>query len=265
MKFRRISAWLAGAALAVAAGAAQAATNTCSSVPTVAGSATAVVTALSASCAWSTTQLAVGNLANVAAGTILGNPTGSSAAPEATSAPVLGVASTTAGTLGLYSSSTADAVTIQNVGATSAYNFNLPDTAGTSGQVLESGGGGSAAMTWASALTAQQTVNSETSSSTTAVSSAADYQVFDNAGASGAVTLTLPSSPNKGDNWSFCVMAAETFEIAANTGQSFNLGGVTGASAGNIQSSTIGSCASIRFETTTSIMVAASTGPWEVN
>jgi hypothetical protein len=265
MKFRRILGWLAGAVFAVAAGAAQAATNTCSSVPTVSGSATAVVTALSASCAWSTTQLAVGNLSTIGEGTVVANPTTSAAAPEATAAPVLGQASTTSGTLGLYSSASADLITIQNVGATAAYNFNLPDTAGTPGQVLESGGGGSSPMTWASALTAQQTVNSETSSSTTVVTSAADYQVFDNAGASGSVTLTLPSSPNKGDNWSFCVMAAETFEIAANSGQTFNLGGVTGASAGNIQSSTIGSCASIRYETTTTIMVAASTGPWQVN
>lgn len=39
-------------------------------------------------------------------------------------------------------------VTIQNLGNTSAYNFNLPTGAGTSGQPLLSGGGSSASMTF---------------------------------------------------------------------------------------------------------------------
>jgi hypothetical protein len=62
--------------------------------------------------------------------------------------PVLGVASTTNGTLGLYSSATANAVTLQNVGATSAYNWNFPVTAGSSSQILTSGGGGATANGW---------------------------------------------------------------------------------------------------------------------
>lgn len=39
-------------------------------------------------------------------------------------------------------------VTIQNLGTTSAWNFNLPTGAGTSGQPLISGGGGAASMTF---------------------------------------------------------------------------------------------------------------------
>lgn len=39
-----------------------------------------------------------------------------------------------------------------------AYNFNLPTTAGTAGQVLTSQGGGSTAMTWSSVMPATTTV-----------------------------------------------------------------------------------------------------------
>jgi len=43
-----------------------------------------------------------------------------------------------------------NSVTIQNNAATAAYNFNLPLTAGSSGNCLQSGGGGSSPMTWGS-------------------------------------------------------------------------------------------------------------------
>lgn len=39
-------------------------------------------------------------------------------------------------------------VKLQNISAITSYNFNLPATAGTAGQVLLSGGGGSSPMTW---------------------------------------------------------------------------------------------------------------------
>jgi hypothetical protein len=47
-----------------------------------------------------------------------------------------------------YGSASGANVTIQNIGTTSAYNFNLPTSAGTAGQILTSQGGGSTAMTW---------------------------------------------------------------------------------------------------------------------
>jgi len=78
---------------------------------------------------------------------------------QGTIAPVLGVASTSAGTLGLASSGTAGVVTVKNLGATSAYNFNLPTTAGTAGQRLVSGGGGASSMTWANATVGTVTVS----------------------------------------------------------------------------------------------------------
>src|SRR5260370_19161062 len=125
------------------------------------------------------TQPAVGDLSAVASGTVLGNATGSTAAPTATAAPVLGVASTTAGTLGLYSSSTANLETIQNVGATAAYNFNLPNTVGSSGQVLTSQGGGATAMTWSTVLTASFSVSTKTSAYPV-VAGTDDWKRFDN-------------------------------------------------------------------------------------
>lgn len=63
--------------------------------------------------------------------------------------PALGTNGTTAGTLGLANGSASGAtVTMQNPSATVAYNFNLPATAGTSGQVLTSAAGGTSPMTW---------------------------------------------------------------------------------------------------------------------
>jgi cell division protein FtsB len=61
----------------------------------------------------------------------------------------LGTAATTTGTLGLANGGTSGAVvTMQNLGATSAYNFNLPAAAGSSGQCLQSAGGATSSMTW---------------------------------------------------------------------------------------------------------------------
>ena len=63
--------------------------------------------------------------------------------PAFTSTPTLGVNGTTFGTLSIANGTGGGAfATIQNRGATVAYNFNLPATAGTAGQVLTSQGGG---------------------------------------------------------------------------------------------------------------------------
>ncbi len=85
------------------------------------------------------------------AGTLLqGN--GVTTAPTFTATPVLGINATTAGTLGLANGGGGGAtVTVQNLGATAGYNFNLPTTAGSSGQIMQSGGGASASMTWSTA------------------------------------------------------------------------------------------------------------------
>ncbi len=61
----------------------------------------------------------------------------------------LGQASSVIGKL-LLAGNTSGTVTISPQATAGTFNFNLPTTAGTSGQVLTSGGGGSSPMTWTS-------------------------------------------------------------------------------------------------------------------
>lgn len=65
----------------------------------------------------------------------------------------VGVAGTTIGKI-LQSGNTSGTITIQPQAAAGTYNFNLPITAGTAGQVLTSQAGGSTAMTWTTPLAA---------------------------------------------------------------------------------------------------------------
>jgi hypothetical protein len=60
---------------------------------------------------------------------------------------------TTGSTLGqlTMAGNTSGLITIKGQAASGTYNFNLPTTAGTAGQILTSQGGGSNAMTWTSA------------------------------------------------------------------------------------------------------------------
>jgi len=59
----------------------------------------------------------------------------------------IGAASGTTGTINLLGS-TSGTVSVLVQAAAGTYNFNLPTTAGSSGHVLTSGGGGATAMTW---------------------------------------------------------------------------------------------------------------------
>jgi hypothetical protein len=108
----------------------------------------------------------------------------------------VGVPTTTLGTVG-FSGSTSGTVTVKPQAAAGTYNFNLPITAGTAGQVLTSQGGGSTAMTWASPGTAWgsgETVNFNAASNTS--------YCIDTA-TSGALTMTLPAAPADGDQVQF--------------------------------------------------------------
>ena len=105
-------------------------------------------------------------LGAAASGTLLGG-NGSTSDPSFTAVPTLGVNGTTTGQLGLANGgASGTTVTIQNNAATTAYNFNLPSTAGASGQPLLSGGGSSSPMTYGS-------VTGNTSSFVTATGSVA--------------------------------------------------------------------------------------------
>ncbi len=82
----------------------------------------------------------VGNataVAGAAAGQVYAGAT-----PSFTATPVLGVNATTSGTLGLANGGGSGAtVTLGNPGATSAYNWNYPTTAGSVGSILTSAAG----------------------------------------------------------------------------------------------------------------------------
>lgn len=79
---------------------------------------------------------------------------GATAATCSNTAIDLGTAASAAGTLSLANAGVGgDVITIQNPGATTGnYNFNLPATAGTAGDVLLSGGGSTNPMTWVTGL-----------------------------------------------------------------------------------------------------------------
>lgn len=87
-----------------------------------------------------------GNLADVAVGRVLTSG-GVGVVPVYSATPTLGVAGTTLGTLSV-SGNTSGVVTIQPQAVAGTYNFNLPTSAGTSGQPLLSGGGATTAQTY---------------------------------------------------------------------------------------------------------------------
>lgn len=115
-----------------------------SALAILAGTATAnqiLVSGSSSAPSWSTSSYP----ASSAAGTVLASLTANTI--TATALPVLGASGTATGKLGL-SGTTSGTVTVQPQDAAGTYNFNLPTSAGTSGQPLLSGGGGSSPMTF---------------------------------------------------------------------------------------------------------------------
>ena len=105
----------------------------------------------------------------------------------------VGVASTSLGTVNL-TGSTSGTVSIKPQATAGTFNFNLPVSAGTAGQVLISGGGGASPMTWGNAglaAVASQTSNFSASSNS-------QYCV-DTVTGTATVTATLPGSPSNND------------------------------------------------------------------
>lgn len=118
-----------------------------------------------------------------AAGTVL-QGAGASADPAFSSIPTLGIAGTTLGSLAL-AGNTSGTVTIKPQAAAGTFNFNLPITAGTTGQLLTSAAGGSSPMTWTSPSALSLTVGT-----TTIVSGSTGRILYDNAGVLGEMTTT---------------------------------------------------------------------------
>lgn len=135
-------------------------------------------------------QLLYSSSANVIAGLATANGgilnAGATGVPALTVTPTLGVAGTSTGTLSL-SGSSSGVVTIQPQAAAGTFNFNLPVTAGTSGYLLTSAGGGSSAMTW----TNPTALGIDLDVGSTAITSGATTRIlYDNAGVLGEYTIT---------------------------------------------------------------------------
>jgi hypothetical protein len=83
----------------------------------------------------------------------LGNATFASPAIIGSGTPNSATFTTLTSNINILTGSTSGVITIQGQAAAGTYNFNLPTSSGTSGQVLTSGGGGSTAMTWSNVST----------------------------------------------------------------------------------------------------------------
>jgi hypothetical protein len=148
------------------------------------------------------------NLTTATAGSVLAETT-TSADPAFTVTPTLGVASTTAGTLTLANSTTAFSPTIQAPGVTPAsYNFNLPLTAGSSGQFLTSGGGGSTNMTWSTGGIAL-TVATATGNSPITITATNELTTIISMATPAASTINLPTAVQTA-GWRECVKDGTT-------------------------------------------------------
>lgn len=122
---------------------------------------------------------------------------GNSSINVSAGALTLGVAATTIGQLKVIGN-TSGVVTITPQAAAGTYEFDLPTTAGTSGQVLTSAGGAGSPMTWSTpgltSITAQ-TANFNAASN-------GSYCV-DTVTGTATVTATLPASPASNDTIQF--------------------------------------------------------------
>lgn len=134
-----------------------------------------------------------------------------------TPTPQLGLPASVKGTVALANGSASGKyVTLQNLGATTAYNFNLPTTAGTSGQMLLSGGGGSTSNTWSSSPTLTSPVLGNATATTlnkytfTTPATGATLTIADGKTLTANNTLTI----NGGDAAILAIAAAKTLTIS---------------------------------------------------
>ncbi len=118
---------------------------------------------------------------------LLEDSSGNTQLSWSTSGVGIGADGATAGLLTIFNTNSGGGVTIQNPSTVTAYNFNLPTTAGTAGQVLKSGGGGSTAMTWGTASTGTVTSVAFSDASTTPIYTISGSPVT----TSGTLTQTL--------------------------------------------------------------------------
>lgn len=179
------------------------------------------------------TSAANTNVAVYSASTTVG---GSSNLTYSAGAFTIGSTGTQAGSL-LLSGSSTGTITVKGSGTTiGTYNFNLPTTSGTSGQILASGGGSAAAMSWDSVSGTTTTLATVTGGLTNGHCLAADASgnLIDNGspcGSGGSGTVT------SGTATQLAYYPSSTNSVASNS----NLTIVTGA---GVSTLTVGSSGS---------------------
>lgn len=142
---------------------------------------------------------------------------------------ISGVAGSILGTIKLAGSTSGTISIIPQVGA-GTYNFNLPTTAGTAGQLLTSQGGSSTAMIWSSILTKPHNISIPTTGGTVNLTNN-QYNIINPSGALLALTINLPSSPSNND----CVYIKFTQNITTVTyGNGTVVDGITAPTAGGL-------------------------------
>lgn len=140
---------------------------------------------------------------------------------------------------------------------TSTYTQNsVMNRTSPGSKVYELGGAG----TSLSALWHQWFVEPDTTD--TAITATSTGQVYTNAGATGAITFTLPNTPVAGEHVTFIVQAAQTININAPGGTGFRDGGTTGTV---MSSGTIGSVLYLIATNSTTWETVHRTGNWAMN
>lgn len=130
--------------------------------------------------------------------TVAGNP----ALTISSGSLTAGLAGVTQGSLNV-AGATSGTVTLAAQAAAGTYNFNLPTTAGSAGQVLISAGGGASPMTWGAAGLAAVTAQTSNFSA-----SANSTYCVDTVTGTANVTATLPGSPANNDTILFLPCSA---------------------------------------------------------
>lgn len=109
---------------------------------------------------------------------------------------ISGIAGTTIGTYNL-AGNTSGIISIKPQAAAGTYEFDMPITAGTAGQVLTSQGGAGTAMTWTSTVKGHTIFTPTTGGTVTLVNN--QTNVINPAGSLVTLTVNLPSSPANDD------------------------------------------------------------------
>jgi len=153
--------------------------------------------------------------------------TGAFTTLAASGAATFGLTGTATAALNLQGT-TSGTITIQPLAAAGTYNFNLPTGAGSSGQVLTSGGGAAAAMTWTT-----QTVGTVISVATNNGITGGPISNTGTVGLAAIAASSLLGNPSASS-------APPTTAVTMGAGMTLSVGGVLSSATGTVQSITAG-------------------------